>query len=95
MFDIDNGIAVVAFDNPPVNSLGHALRDSIVRKLEAAQAHPEVRAVVLTGSERAFSAGADVSVRITYDATNNSKQAALKTLEQIKARIIQDTWPPA
>ena len=41
------------------------------------------------------SAGADVSVRITYDATNNSKQAALKTLEQIKARIIQDTWPPA
>jgi len=61
MFDIKNGIAVVAFDNPPVNSLGHALRDSIVRKLEAAQAHPEVRAVVLTGNERAFSAGADVS----------------------------------
>jgi hypothetical protein len=41
------------------------------------------------------SAGADVSVRITYDATNNSKQATLKALEQIKARIVQDTWPPA
>ncbi len=49
-------------------------------------------AITEAGSD---SAGADVSVRITYDATNNSKQAALKTLEQIKARIIQDTWPPA
>ena len=41
------------------------------------------------------SAGADVSVRITYDATNNSKQAALKVLEVIAARIVEDTWPPA
>lgn len=49
-------------------------------------------AITEAGSD---SAGADVSVRITYDATNNSKQAALKTLEQIKARIVQDTWPPA
>lgn len=41
------------------------------------------------------SAGADVSVRITYDATNNSKQAALRALEQIAAKIVEDTWPPA
>lgn len=41
------------------------------------------------------SAGADVSVRITYDASNNSKQAALRALEMIKSRIVEDTWPPA
>ncbi len=41
------------------------------------------------------SAGADVSVRITYDATANSKQAALNSLQQIIARITEDTWPPA
>lgn len=41
------------------------------------------------------SAGADVSVRITYDATNNGKQAALMTLDAIRQRIIEDTWPPA
>jgi hypothetical protein len=40
-------------------------------------------------------AAADVEVRVTYDATNNSKQATLKALEHIKARIVQDTWPPA
>lgn len=43
----------------------------------------------------ADSAGADVSVRITYDATNNGKQAALIVLQHIAARINEDTWPPA
>lgn len=41
------------------------------------------------------SAAADVEVRITYDATNNGKQAALLTLDAIRQRIIEDTWPPA
>lgn len=41
------------------------------------------------------SAGADVSVRVTYDASNNSKQATLKALESIIQRIYVDTWPPA
>lgn len=41
------------------------------------------------------SAGADVSVRITYDATNNGKAAALMTLDAIRQRIIEDSWPPA
>lgn len=41
------------------------------------------------------SAGADVSVRITYDATNNSQAAAIAALDTIRQRIIEDTWPPA
>jgi enoyl-CoA hydratase/carnithine racemase len=61
MLNIQNGIAVITLDNPPVNSLGHALRERIVRQLDAAQADPAVRGIVLTGSERAFSAGADVA----------------------------------
>lgn len=40
-------------------------------------------------------AAADVEVRITYDATNNGKMAALMTLEAIKQRIIEESWPPA
>jgi hypothetical protein len=48
-------------------------------------------AVTEAGSD---SAGADVSVRITYDATANGKLAALNALQQIRNRIIQDTWPP-
>lgn len=41
------------------------------------------------------SAAADVSVRVTYDATANSKQATIRALEVIMGKIIQDTWPPA
>ena len=40
-------------------------------------------------------AAADVEVRVTYDATNNSKQATLKALMLLAARITQDNWPPA
>jgi hypothetical protein len=48
--------------------------------------------VAETGST---TAAADVEVRITYDATNNSKQAALRALATLAARITEDTWPPA
>jgi hypothetical protein len=41
------------------------------------------------------SAGADVSVRVTYDATANSKQATLRALEVIAQKITEDNWPPA
>lgn len=37
----------------------------------------------------------DVEVRITYDATANSKLAALVALDHIRARIQEDAWPPA
>ena len=61
MLDIRNGIAVITLDNPPVNSLGHALREHIVQQLDAAEADSAVRGIVLAGSENAFSAGADVT----------------------------------
>lgn len=41
------------------------------------------------------SAGADVSLRITYDATNNSKMLALKAIDAIRAAVVADNWPPA
>ena len=47
--------------------------------------------VAETGSS---TAAAHVEVRVTYDATNNGKQAALIALKQLMARIGEDTWPP-
>ena len=41
------------------------------------------------------SAGADVSLRVTYDATNNSKMATLKALDAIRQYLLRDDWPPA
>lgn len=55
-----DGVAVITLDNPPVNGLGHALRSHIVAGIDAAQADLEVRVIVLIGSGRAFSGGADI-----------------------------------
>ena len=61
MLSIQNEVAVIAIDNPPVNSLGHALREQIVQELKIAQSDPSVRGIVLVGKEKLFSAGSDVS----------------------------------
>ena len=60
-FSIDAEIAVIAMNKPPVNGLGHALRSGIVEALDEAIANPAVKAIVLTGTPRAFSGGADVT----------------------------------
>lgn len=61
MYEVINNVAVISLDNAPVNSLSHALRSAIVECLDQAQANRNVEGIVLTGCERAFSAGADVS----------------------------------
>jgi len=60
-YALQDGVAVITLDNPPVNSLSHALRSRIVAAVDAAEADASVRAIVLSGSDKAFSAGADVS----------------------------------
>ncbi len=50
---------------------------------------------VAVTEDSSSTAARDVEVRITYDATANSKGAALRALEVIRQRIIEDTWPPA
>jgi 3-hydroxyacyl-CoA dehydrogenase len=54
-------IRVITLDNPPVNSLSFALSGELVRAIEAACADPAVKAVVFTGANGQFSAGADVN----------------------------------
>ena len=59
-YSIRGRIAVIAFQAPPVNSLGFALRDGLVSALERASADAAVDGVVLIGSNGTFSAGADI-----------------------------------
>ncbi len=59
-YSTQDGIAVITFDNPPVNGLNHATRAGIVENLKRAQDDPQISAIVLTGAN-VFSGGADIT----------------------------------
>ncbi len=60
-YDVHGTIAVIRLDNPPVNGLGLALRQGIVNGIRQAESDTAIKALVLIGSDRAFSGGADIS----------------------------------
>jgi len=68
-YRVEDGVAVVAIDNPPVNGLGHATRLGIAEGIARALADPAVVAIVLTGAGRVFSGGADIREFNTPKAT--------------------------
>ncbi|MBI5259909.1 MAG: enoyl-CoA hydratase/isomerase family protein [Burkholderiales bacterium] len=70
-------VAVIKMDKPPVNSLGAALRTGIADAVERAQADAAVKAIVLTGTARAFSAGADVT---EFGTPNAAREPNLRVL---------------
>ncbi|WP_312904646.1 3-hydroxyacyl-CoA dehydrogenase NAD-binding domain-containing protein [Stutzerimonas nitrititolerans] len=53
-------IALIIADNPPVNALGQAVRQGLLQAFQAAEADPQVRAVVLVCEGSTFFAGADI-----------------------------------
>jgi 3-hydroxyacyl-CoA dehydrogenase len=59
-YSVRGAVAAIAFANPPMNTFAHALRIAVREHLQKAVADPSVKAIVLIGGGRAFSAGADV-----------------------------------
>ena len=59
-YEVRGSTAVITMNNPPVNGLGHATRIGIFDGLIKALADGAVKAVVITGSGKAFSGGADI-----------------------------------
>jgi 3-hydroxyacyl-CoA dehydrogenase len=59
-FEVKDGVAVLKFDNPPVNSLGLELRQALTAGIERANADAGIEAIVLIGTGAGFSGGADI-----------------------------------
>ena len=57
---VQDHIALVRIDNPPVNALGVAVRRGLQEAMVLAEADPAVHAVLIFGSGKAFIAGADI-----------------------------------
>lgn len=61
--DIENYVATVTIHAPPVNAQDRKFREEIIRIFDILGLSNDVRAIVLTGSGKTFSAGADLSER--------------------------------
>jgi 3-hydroxyacyl-CoA dehydrogenase len=57
----DGSVRIITLDNPPVNALSFNYCAQLLDALDAAERDPSVEAIVITGANGLFSAGADVN----------------------------------
>lgn len=60
---IEDGVALLELNFPPVNALSRVLSDELTATLDMISETDEVRAVILTGTGKQFCAGADLKGR--------------------------------
>jgi 3-hydroxyacyl-CoA dehydrogenase len=77
LYEVRGTNALIRLDYPPVNGLGAALRQGLMQALDRALADDAVKAIVVSGSERAFSGGADVKEFGTPNALREPRLPAL------------------
>ncbi|HTT12646.1 MAG TPA: 3-hydroxyacyl-CoA dehydrogenase NAD-binding domain-containing protein [Burkholderiaceae bacterium] len=59
-YEVRGDIAVIQLDNPPVNGLNHASRKGVADGVRRANSEAKVHAIVITGTDKVFSGGADI-----------------------------------
>ena len=81
-YQVQDGVAVITLDNPPVNGLGHSTRLGIVEGMTRALDDAAVKAIVITGAGKAFSGGADIREFNTPKATQEpTLHSVIRVLE--------------
>ncbi len=76
-----DGIGVITLNRPKaLNALNTTLMNEVVSAAEQFDADPEIGAIVITGSERAFAAGADI------------KEMADKTFSEVVSESFFGAW---
>lgn len=64
-------VALLEINNPPMNALSILCAQQMVNALDAFLADPKIRCIVITGRDRAFSAGGDLKEVDSYGATRS------------------------
>ncbi len=70
---LDAAVATVTLDRPPVNAVNLEVIDEFLRVVGEIGSDASIRAVVLTGSGRAFSAGADIAMMRDLSVENHRR----------------------
>lgn len=91
--EVSDFIATITITRPPVNAQNNRFRMELVEVIDALGDRSDVRAIILTGDGKAFSAGADLSERPTqdpghYSAHNRRVRASFDCLLECPKPII-------
>jgi enoyl-CoA hydratase len=81
----ENEVGIVTLNRPSVlNALSHDLMDELVSALEALDQDDQVRAIVLTGSQKAFAAGADIKEMCEESTVSIMSKDRFRTWDRIR-----------
>ncbi len=84
---IQDGVAVLTVNSPPVNALSAAVRAGILKGIETAGADGSVKAVVLACAGRTFIAGADIT-EFGKPMVEPSLHAVIKAIEACPKPVV-------
>jgi enoyl-CoA hydratase/carnithine racemase len=93
-YRVENRIAFVTINNPPMNALDREVAQEIVQTFSEIDGDEGIKAVVFSGEGRAFIAGADIrmlqKVKNTQEALEVSKllQGAMNKIEELRKPVI-------
>ncbi|BDW11125.1 fatty acid degradation protein [Polynucleobacter sp. SHI8] len=88
-FETNNHVALITMNHPPVNGLGYDLRVAIIDGIRQAVENPNIQAIIITGSEKSFSGGADIKEFGTVKAiTEPHLQSVIRVIENSPKPVI-------
>lgn len=78
--EVNNFIATVTIDRPPVNAMNRQMFDEIQASFDALNNRQDVRAAIFTGAGKCFCAGADMKARSSsLEGQQKPRQGAMWT----------------
>ena len=89
--DDSSGVATVTLDRPKLNALNRQMQNELRDEFLALGANEKVRAIVMTGNDRAFAAGADVKAMGNWTSADVIREGA--ELETSFSSIAQTRQP--
>src|SRR5438132_5358162 len=93
-YQVNDGIAVITIDNPPVNALAPGVLEGIEDAVARGVQDPSVKALVLIGAAETFVAGADINIFKTMTtrqqslARSEAFHASLKNIDSASKPVV-------
>jgi enoyl-CoA hydratase len=91
--EVSDWIAVITLDNPPVNAQPPALMEEIMETFDSLSDREDVRAAIITGAGKMFSAGADLKKRPGPDAPAGTMWNRMRMAREAMYSILECRKP--